>query len=205
MPRATARGGQQRGRDRADRIACAAADLLADHHLESVTHRAVATRAGVPLGSTTYYFATRDELLAGGARVLVERQLAASRAVVQGLRPRAYGDRAVASRIVDVLLERDDDAWLLAYYDRLLAAGRRPLLQQILRELRFELLSLVDAVLQRCGRPGAVPADRVLVVVDGTVLGALSEGREGARRHAETAVIELLAAAPASRVSRATS
>ena len=30
---------------------------------EAVTHRAVAEEAGVPLGSTTYYFDSRDDLL----------------------------------------------------------------------------------------------------------------------------------------------
>ncbi len=44
-------------------IVDAAAELLLEIGLHEVTHRKVAERAQVPLGSTTQYFANRDELL----------------------------------------------------------------------------------------------------------------------------------------------
>lgn len=44
-------------------IIAAAADLVVELGLHQVTHRKVAERAGVPLGSTTQYFATLDDLL----------------------------------------------------------------------------------------------------------------------------------------------
>ncbi|MDI2126588.1 TetR/AcrR family transcriptional regulator [Yinghuangia seranimata] len=47
---------------RRERIITATVDVLLAHGMEGLTHRAVAHRAGVPLGSTTYYFATLDEL-----------------------------------------------------------------------------------------------------------------------------------------------
>jgi DNA-binding transcriptional regulator YbjK len=53
---------QRRSRDRRELLLRAAVDLLADGGPKAVTHRAVAARAGVPQASTTYYFASIQEL-----------------------------------------------------------------------------------------------------------------------------------------------
>lgn len=45
------------------RIARAAVDVVETAGIGALTHRAVAERAGVPLGSTTYHFANREELI----------------------------------------------------------------------------------------------------------------------------------------------
>ena len=37
--------------------------VIAAHGTDGVTHRAVAAEAGVPLSATTYWFASREELL----------------------------------------------------------------------------------------------------------------------------------------------
>ena len=49
--------------DRRTRIAHAAIAVVAERGVEGLTHRAVAAFAGVPLGSTTYHFASLDDLL----------------------------------------------------------------------------------------------------------------------------------------------
>ena len=48
----------------------AAADLLCEGGFEAVTHRAVAERAGLPLASTTYYFASLDEVVEAAVDLL---------------------------------------------------------------------------------------------------------------------------------------
>ncbi|WBB59682.1 TetR family transcriptional regulator [Streptomyces sp. WMMC500] len=53
-------------------IVRAAADLLVEGGGGDITHRRVAERAGVPLGATTYYFASLDELREAGLQVLVD-------------------------------------------------------------------------------------------------------------------------------------
>lgn len=50
--------------DRASRIAAATTQVLRQSGIGGLTHRAVARQAEVPLGSTTYHFSTRQELLA---------------------------------------------------------------------------------------------------------------------------------------------
>lgn len=50
--------------DRRYLIAEAATELIAQEGMRALTHRAVDTRLGLPAGSSSYYFRTRDELLA---------------------------------------------------------------------------------------------------------------------------------------------
>lgn len=49
--------------DRRTRIIDAALDLITEEGVSGISHRKVAARAGVPLGSMTYHFASMDELL----------------------------------------------------------------------------------------------------------------------------------------------
>ncbi|CUR56717.1 conserved hypothetical protein [metagenome] len=51
----------------------AAADLLLETGGGAITHRQVASRAGVALGSTTHYFATLDELRDAALKLLTQR------------------------------------------------------------------------------------------------------------------------------------
>ncbi|MFD6211517.1 TetR/AcrR family transcriptional regulator, partial [Peribacillus sp. NPDC060253] len=48
---------------RRERILAAVLDLIAEDGVAGVSHRKAAARAGVPLGSMTYHFASMDELL----------------------------------------------------------------------------------------------------------------------------------------------
>ncbi|MET1133213.1 MAG: TetR family transcriptional regulator [Aeromicrobium sp.] len=54
---------QERSRQRREALLEAAVDLFVDGGSRAVTHRAVAAAAGLPAATTTYYFATIDELL----------------------------------------------------------------------------------------------------------------------------------------------
>ncbi|MBA2951792.1 TetR/AcrR family transcriptional regulator [Streptomyces himalayensis] len=48
---------------RRERIITATLDLIAEEGIARVSHRKIATRAGVPLGSMTYHFSGMDDLL----------------------------------------------------------------------------------------------------------------------------------------------
>ena len=61
--------GTPKGERRRDALTAAAAELLGSGGFDAVRHRAVAEKAGLPLASTTYYFASLDELVT----VAVER------------------------------------------------------------------------------------------------------------------------------------
>ncbi len=55
---------QARGSERRETIIDAALTLMVREGPHAVSHRRVATEADVPLAATTYYFTSRDELLA---------------------------------------------------------------------------------------------------------------------------------------------
>lgn len=50
--------------DRRNRLIAAALEVIADHGVAGASHRVIARAADVPLGSTSYHFATLDDLLA---------------------------------------------------------------------------------------------------------------------------------------------
>ncbi|BAL88281.1 putative TetR-family transcriptional regulator [Actinoplanes missouriensis 431] len=54
-------------------VADAALDVLAEHGSRGLTHRAVDTAAGLPAGSTSYYYRSRAALLSACVERLVER------------------------------------------------------------------------------------------------------------------------------------
>jgi AcrR family transcriptional regulator len=54
----------------------ATTEIIAHEGLRALTHRAVDAHLNLPTGSTSYYFRTRDELLAGALEYLRERSVA---------------------------------------------------------------------------------------------------------------------------------
>lgn len=65
----------ERGRDRRTLIADSAIDLVATAGLRGLTHRAVDGAAGLPAGSTSYYFRTRTALIGACYARLAELDL----------------------------------------------------------------------------------------------------------------------------------
>jgi DNA-binding transcriptional regulator YbjK len=106
---------------------------------EGVTHRAVAEEAGVPLGSTTYYFDSRDDLL-GQALEHVARKEADRHLVLGNELRKAGSPRQLADMLLDQLVfEIEDRDAYVAEYELWLEAGRRP-------ELREAATAWCDAV-----------------------------------------------------------
>ena len=191
---------QDRGRERRERIVAAGADLLAREGFGVLSHRTVAERAGVPLGSTTYYFASLDELRAAAARTLVERWIAHGTRVTRRASPGEYTADAAARLLARAILPAAEPGPLQAQYELLLASARQhPDVSAVLREMRPHLLRMVDDVLARTGWTGHVGGELVLAVVDGAAVGALSERRPRVRAVAEALLTELLTRAPAGR------
>lgn len=168
--------------------------MLVEEGFAGVSHRAVATRAGLPLAATTYYFASREELVAEAARHELSSRLAEVRAVVAGLPEGRRPARTAAEAFVGVLLlgERDD-ARLLAHYEQFVAAGRHERVREVLHAGRAEIDEVLAEALRRCGHPHPpVPLGLLVAAADGAVLSALVEGTGGARDAAVDAVATLL-------------
>ena len=176
----------------------AAAELLVEGGFDAVRHRAVAERAGLPLASTTYYFDSLDELIAAASEQSGRAELAAGRAALERLSPAARGLGAVVDLVLDQLLGprttsdsgcADFHAVLLRY-ERLVATGRRPYLRPLMRQMAGELYELLGEICARSGldiRPAEI--QRLVALVDGTVVNALIQVDPDPRAAARKALL----------------
>ncbi|MER5325078.1 TetR/AcrR family transcriptional regulator [Streptosporangium roseum] len=114
---------QERGRHRRQALTTAAAELLHEGGFASVTHRAVARRAHLPLAATTYYFTSREELLTEAFALLVAGELAALRAATTG--PDPFGALLRTAQA--------DRPRQLGLWELYVQAGRDPALQPVAR------------------------------------------------------------------------
>src|SRR3954454_23189547 len=86
---------------RRDVLIHAAVGLIAREGLAAVSHRTVARAAGVPLGATTYYFASKTELLREALEVIADAEVA----VLERAAERLGDHRLDADVVADVLAE----------------------------------------------------------------------------------------------------
>lgn len=75
-----------RGADRRQAIMEATLRLIATRGIDAVRHRAVAEEAGVPLAATTYYFASKTEMVEDALAHAAETEMARVAAQAQRLR-----------------------------------------------------------------------------------------------------------------------
>ena len=182
-----ARRRSERGERRRRALAEAAAALVAERGIATVTHRAVAERAGLPLAATTYYFTSLAELVESAVAVVAEGWLSGAQAAVAGL-PSVLRDPAELARAVVLVVSATPfgaqpiaASDLLVLYDRYLEAGRHPYLQPAVRAHNERLDGLLGEVLARGGRaPDPATARALLALVDGAILRALAEGADPA-------------------------
>ena len=101
--------------------------MVAERGVEGLTHRAVAAAAGVPLGSTTYHFATLDELLAVALRSAAEANVERMREWARSLPPGADLPAALANLVMLGLTEERPQT--VVGYELYVAALHRPSLR----------------------------------------------------------------------------
>lgn len=152
--------------DRRERIAAAAIEVVARDGIDGLTHRAVARQAGVPLGSTSYHFADKDELLLSAVE-LAERT---NRALLTEIFERLDPDRDLAAAmagLVEELTVRQREQLVLDY-ELFLAARRRP----ALRSAAQRWLDDIDALIGRHA-PDALTARAVGHACEGALVEAV--------------------------------
>ncbi|MFJ7154970.1 TetR/AcrR family transcriptional regulator [Streptomyces sp. NPDC101118] len=151
--------------DRRSRIIGAAIRVVGAKGIAGLSHRSVAAEADVPLGSTTYHFATLDELL-----------VAALRQINEGFAERVAASTALDDPRVDLAdeLARLLGEWLAGErtgveleYELYLAALRRP----ALRPVAAEWCEAVAALL--APRTDPATARALVAMMDGLSLQAL--------------------------------
>ncbi len=121
--------------DRRISILNATIRLLSEKGLTGVTHRAVDEAAGIPQGSTTYYFPKKQLLLESAAEQLAElmdESCASVKLVFAELIAEGKRDEAIDQVASDLLDFTDDErVLLLARFELALAGSRDPTLRHI--------------------------------------------------------------------------
>jgi len=130
----------------------AALDVLAEHGVAGSTHRRVASRADVPLGSVTYHFATLRELLAEAFCRHAERQTVRFAQRFDHVASRDQLVEALVELVVDLSGARRRDA--VVSFELYLAAARDPALRAVTQAWTRDS----RAVLARFLDPGSAAA-----------------------------------------------
>lgn len=191
-------GATPKGVRRRQALACAAADLLVEGGFDAVRHRAVASRAKLPLASTTYYFHSLDELVACAVEVVGTREIEVMRGRIEDAGTCSRDVDATVELIVDLLIGPEAGAVegrerLIARYERFIASARHPELRDVQRKLRAQIDDLLTDVLRTSGRTvHEQQLRRIVAVVDGAVVGALSEVDPEPREMARSMLLDVI-------------
>ncbi|MFG2865680.1 TetR/AcrR family transcriptional regulator [Streptomyces sioyaensis] len=161
--------GRRHDPGRRQRIIDAAIAVVGARGIAGLSHRSVAAAADVPLGSTTYHFATLDELLIAALRQVNGEWLADFARWVEGLDPAVPLTDEVA-RFVEEALTGDRSRMELEY-ELYLAALRREAVRPIAAECLDEMVRLLG---RRIGDERTARA--VVAVADGLLLQHLLTG-----------------------------
>jgi DNA-binding transcriptional regulator YbjK len=135
---------------------------------EAVTHRAVAEEAGVPLGSTTYYFDSRDDLLGQALEHVSALEVERYARLREDLRSVKTG-RELADRLISELVAAAEDrVAYIAEYELWLEAGRRPDLREAAQSWCNAEQGAVAAAMETLGSSDArADASIVVAALDG--------------------------------------
>jgi DNA-binding transcriptional regulator YbjK len=150
------------------RVLDAAIELLGTQGLKALTHRRIDEKAGLPPGSTSNYYRTRDGLLRGAAEAILERELAGMQATFA---PRSVEELLVA---LVALMDRttvDQRTLTSARLVLFMEASHNPALGETLGRGRATLETALRQVLHDLGVSDTVtPARTIMACAEGLIL-----------------------------------
>lgn len=170
---------------RRDRIIDAVLDIISERGLIGVSHRTVAQQAGVPLGSTTYYFDSLDDLLAGALQKVIDDYEEELRARVEQLA--GVSGRPLVRALTDMIFEYlGDRERTQAEYALCLAAMDRPSLRPL--AARYTQIS-IETLCALMPRAHAVALEAAL---DGMLIRGLCSPEPLDRKEVESALAAIV-------------
>jgi len=171
-PRTHGESAQRRRRALLD----AAVELVGEKGAAAVTHRAVAERAGLPPSTTSYFFASIDELVSEALHVYTAERVAELNAVAAELPDDVTpGDvtRLAANMMVNDRPERTMSL-IEAYLDAARTPGRQAVVADVLDSYRNVAVTVLRAAGARRARAGARAFN---ALVDGFLLHHVADPR----------------------------
>ena len=165
----------------------AALHVVADEGLRGLTHRAVDRRAGLPEGTCSAYFRTRDALQTGLTSYVAGRCGDDVAVLAAQLAEQPVGEPGVQERVVALTVAAfeswlDERELLLARVELSMEASRNPVLAALLADYRGRLVGVVDAALAARGKSrGERNAEALVAASDGLLIAALQKPAEERR------------------------
>jgi AcrR family transcriptional regulator len=147
------RGPYARGVERRKTLLEAVLRIVTRDGVAAVTHRAVAAESKASLRATTYYFATKDDMIREAFRFFCEESLEQIETTSERFRGRAVGaGDAVAMIFENVLKEWDNPntSWI-AEFELILAIAREPSFAPEYRDFQRQLDLGLRATMQAIG------------------------------------------------------
>ncbi|HKV22638.1 MAG TPA: TetR family transcriptional regulator [Mycobacterium sp.] len=179
---------------RRNQILDAAIDILCDDGVGGLTHRHVDTRAGVPAGTTSNYFRTREALLEATAARTVDLHWQRVEALQSAIGPMSRdGLRTLMIRMLDP--DEQFRRWTLARFELFMESTRRPQLQPLMRELQAAAVKSATLVFEAAGfTPAPERMDELSRLLNGFVFSNLTLAPEPGTQDAASLVDRLLSA-----------
>jgi DNA-binding transcriptional regulator YbjK len=147
--------------------------VLGEQGPGGVTHRAVAAAADVPLAATTYYFASKEELLGDALRELAGREAALLEAAGDQLDLAGASARTIAEAITGVLCAQFAQPHAASSkFEVYLESARREDLSETTAHLIATFVSLAERVVGDRAR-----AEVLVAGIDGLLIHELTRNR----------------------------
>lgn len=165
--------------DRREVLLDAAIRVIAAQGLRGLTHRAVEAEAGVPHGSTTYYFGTRHDLVTALMKYIADRGAKQAEPIGRAL-SLMLADR---SKPVDIDVISDSlIAWIdseaemeLVRYELQIAGARDPEMKALMTEVCSRFAQMCEPIAIACGSRNPKRDAKVLqAAIDGLMFARLT-------------------------------
>jgi DNA-binding transcriptional regulator YbjK len=136
--------------------------IIASGGPDAVTHRVVAAEARVPLGSTTYYFTSRDALLEEAFRHYLAR---ASDLITELVDERPIGSAEDVAALLAGIARREfsETSLLVAEYELILHASRVPELARAFNAWQSTMAGRLAESIERLGATRPAETARTLI------------------------------------------
>ncbi|MCB9628217.1 MAG: TetR family transcriptional regulator [Sandaracinaceae bacterium] len=196
------RSRQARGEETRNAVLAATLRVLAREGTRGVTHRAVAAEAGTSLRATTYYFASREELLRESLRYYAETAGSRLAHLAKPIAPDDDLTSVAAGLLTDIVLSdlTEDREGLISEYELVLHVGRQPDLEECYATWQGRLEAVLFAYAALAGSPSPkLDAQLVLAAVRGIEIASLASPSQPPAREAIFALFERLLTGLAAR------
>jgi DNA-binding transcriptional regulator YbjK len=151
--------------------------LIADEGIDAVSHRSVADAAGVPLGSTTYWFSSRQEMLREALEHFARLEIETLREHLGEILGKRLSRRRLVDEFTALLLPQlGEERWrTVAQYAFMQEAARQPELEAVCREWSAAWEEALSELFESLGAEDPqLEARMFLAMLDGLLLGQLA-------------------------------